>query len=1326
MRLSLSQCRPGWGSLLTTLWLSILVTAPAATGWGQESGSESGLPASLGDGGLLFSDTITGKSGNALGGVFRVGVETGEAVGRQDTIVPFEFMPYGFVFDDEGMMFGDFRVFRSTRDGWGANVGTGYRHYLSTYDRIIGANYYYDYDNTSGALFRSMGFGLETYGELWDARANAYFQHGNEPQLLSAGVVPGSARFAGYNVRFDIERVFGEAMSGVDFELGTPLPGRILKKMDARVYAGAYHFRTDSENSMWGWKGRLQANVIPSVQLALEVTNDKIFDTNVVFGAQWSFGGYRQPDGEPKTQKDRMTTPVRRFYNVVVSRSSVIERDVVAVNPQTGQPYLIEHVASYAAPGGDGSYENPFDEITDAQANYFIDGIPGFTAGDLGAVPGDIIYTWANSVFDGGANAVVTLEEGVRLLGEGDLVRHQVFLPGIGSVDLPRATAFSNRPMLINGIGDGVTLADNAEFSGFVLGDPNDPTTGPTGAGIIGSGVSNVILRYNDINNPGGEGILLTNTVGLVDFQGVQVTNPGETGLDVIGGGGQITFSDDALTLRPGFIRKTGGTGFGVRVLNTDPTPGTRVDLFRSAQLISDLTTSGVDGVRIENAGTQQVTIGNTNIATAPNNAIAVLAGSGNVNFAGTQTISQPSAVTGNAGNAILIFDRPALTSTVFQQNVNITDRNGRGLNLLSNAGTVSFNNPVSITANAAALPTVAAVEYQDSSGSVFFGGTSSLTITGGAGTGIVIGELGTNNTGQFRVNGQTNINSIVNGIDIFDDQSQIRFNGVAIDDRSGFGISIIDHSVNGITFDSTTTVGNSQAALAAAVGISGNTSSIAFETLALTDSEFLGLAILDNTSFVSIQDFDAQSNSGPTLFVRNAGVVTPLVNDPQFTTQTNGGVQILDGDIDATGGRAVDIEDSVYDINLTSVSATGGINGIRLVNNFGFGRDQAAQFIVTGLNGAPGTGGSIQNTTGAGVLATDTGVVSLQAMTIQNSGGNGIFASNTAPFLNSTPVYATQLEVLGTTVQGNAAVGILANNVPIVNIEDSIVSNNTGSEISLLASIGRLNQGDLNEFDANYFWFLDGNTVTEAQAGVAAISATSTNTTTNVQFDVINSVSINHSGAGGEAILATAGGNWVSLIGANTINMTGAGTSGIVYQGNSVTSNTTLQILSNVITGTTAAHTGIDVSTLGAANIDVGNANGLPGNLIQLTGNNSINAAVATIGMNFNLAANNNVNVFNNTIVINDDGGQGMVFQSLFGPSNVVVSGNDITVNGLFGFFVEYGIRFQTITGLINLSGPANNNVTINNGGGTFFFFQALNPAQINGQISVNGVSVP
>jgi hypothetical protein len=111
---------------------------------------------------------------------------------------------------------------------------------------------------------------------------------------------------------------------------------------------------------------------------------------------------------------------------------------------------------------------------------------------------------------------------------------------------------------------------------------------------------------------------------------------------------------------------------------------------------------------------------------------------------------------------------------------------------------------------------------------------------------------------------------------------------------------------------------------------------------------------------------------------------------------------------------------------------------------------------------------------------------------------------------------------------------------------------------------------------------------------------------------------------------------------------------------------------------------------------------------------------------MNFNLGANNNVRVFNNTIVINDDGGQGMVFQSLFGPSNVIVSGNDITVNGLFGFFVEYGIRFQTITGLINLSGPVNNNVTINNNGGTFFFFQALNPGQINGQILVNGVAVP
>jgi len=1323
-----SQRPPMRGLWKTTLWLCVLVSGLQQSAWSQEMAppsEPSGAPVALDNGGLLFSDRVTGKQSEAIGAIFRAGVLTGPAVGREDTLVPFEFMPYGFVFEESGMVFGDFRVFRSTKDGWGTNVGGGYRHYISDWDRIIGANFYYDYDNTSGALFRSVGFGLETYGTWWDARANAYFPQANEAKLLSTSVVPGSARFQGYNVLFDIERIFGEAMSGVDMEFGVPLPGRLLERMDARMYAGAYHFRNDSEVSTWGWKGRLQADVIPSLQLALEVTSDDLFDTNVVFGAQWSFGGYRQPDDERPSQRARMTTPVRRQYNVVVSRTSEIERDVVAVNPATGEPYFIEHVASYAPPGGDGTFENPFNSIVSAQTNYFLNGVAGFTSADAGAVPGDIIFTHADSIFDGGPDAAITLEEGVRLLGEGSGIRHQINLAGVGFVDLPRATDFANRPRLINGIGNGVTLANDAEFSGFVLGTPGVPGTGPTGVGIYGDSVSNVVLRRVDVNFAGEEGILLENTAGAVTFNGVVVNDPADTGLAVIGGTGRITFSDDPLTNAAGAINKTGGLGYGLLVQDTLANPGSFVSLAPSTSTAADINTTGVDGVLITNAGAT-VTVGQTNITDAPNDGITVLGGTANVSFLGQQNITNSS--TSGTGSGITISDRATGANVSFVNGVTIADRNAAGIELFDNEGNIFFGGTVNVLADLSqTLPDFAAIDYQDSSGSVLFNGN--VTINGSGAEGVRIGNLLTDNTGQFSSTGSFTILNVEDGIAIRDDRSFVQFNNVSIDARTGSGVIVTGHENTGLTdpsrvaFNGIVSVGNSLDSDAIAVNLNNNSASVTFGNLSITEAGTGGgLVVTDNIGSIAIEDLDSESIGGPALYVENVGVVTPQAD---LTTITSGGIQILDGTLDATNGQSAFIQNSVYSIQLTSVDNDGGDNGIRLIDNYGFGEDRPASFVVTGQNGAAGTGGTIQTTatTFDGVFAQNTGIVSLNGMTVQSVGGDGINAFNTAALLNSTPAYATQLEVTNSTVQGSGGVGIIALNVPLVNIENSIVSGSGSNEIFLSANVGSSNLGDENEFDGLYTWTLSGNTVTETQAGIDAIYLDSTNANASVDVTIQNSIAINKAGIGGAAIFMESAGPWIANISTNVMNVTGDSGIGIEYDGNSSSSNTQLNILSNIITGTAGDHTGIAITTTGSSTINVGNIVGLLGNQIQLAGTSD----GVMEGMTFNLAANSNVSVFNNEIQVSEDGGQGIVFQSLFGPSNVFISGNNIAItNGLFGGAIEYGILMQAITGTVNLSGPVDNSVLINNNGGTFFFFQALNPNQINGQITVNGIPVP
>ncbi|OYW12346.1 MAG: hypothetical protein B7Z55_18355, partial [Planctomycetales bacterium 12-60-4] len=309
-----------------------------------------------------------------MGAVFRGGVITGQGVGRTDTLTPIEMMPYFFL--EDGLIFGDLRGFRSSQDNYGANVGLGYRHYVRKWDRIFGANFYYDYDNTSGQLFRQNGGGLETLGANWDMRLNTYFPVTQNTKELSVSD-PFNIRYNANNILFDQIRTFGVHLKGLDHEIAVPLPGRYMERHNVKGAAGWYHFQQTGVKSTWGWKGRLEGDLTSNVHLGLEVTNDNTFDTNVVLTAAISYGGFKQPLGQPRNQFDRMTAHVERFYNAVVQQVPFLEAGLVALDVD-GTPLFVEHVASSdpydrgniaalrrVAPQYDptaplGTFENPF------------------------------------------------------------------------------------------------------------------------------------------------------------------------------------------------------------------------------------------------------------------------------------------------------------------------------------------------------------------------------------------------------------------------------------------------------------------------------------------------------------------------------------------------------------------------------------------------------------------------------------------------------------------------------------------------------------------------------------------------------------------------------------------------------------------------------------------------------------------------------------------------------------------------------------------------------------------------------------------------------
>ena len=820
------------------------------------------------------------RPGQAFGAQVRASAITGPAIGRDHPIYPIELMPYAFL--DNNLFFTDIRGFTDTINGWGGNFGGGYRRYLPAFDRILGINGYYDYDATSGATFRELGFGVESLGALYDIRANAYFPTGSTKQLLGLVNVDGTQVFQGHQLLTNQLATYVNALHGFDSEIGVPIPGRIPERHDIRVFGGGYWFEGQTVASFGGWKTRIQANVIPSIALNLQISHDELFKTNVVFGATWSFGGYKQGDDEKKSQFSRMTAPVVRQYNMVVGKTYETVSGVTVLNPLTNQPYFFEHVSNPANSGttntGNGTIENPFTgplSFQNAQS--------ALTASQGVPNSNDIIFVHGNSVFgsSGSPATTVNLQENVTVLGEATGLDHFIAttmpnnISAFGdSVRLPHPTnapigGTVARPVFQFTNGNGVVLANNSVFDGFQIGSSTNAASGPTGIGIVGDGITNAIVRRTDVNNSGGNGVLLNNTSGTITFQGDTINTPvGNASTFVVTNTaktGVINFTQDEQPLPSGVSITTPGTinyinpttgGLGGMALLVEGTQSGSVVNF-TGSTINDTNDKSTAPINIQSdAGT--VILGDANIQNGAGFGLFIVNDSGIVNGNGLITIggktTSGTAIAGTADDAIFInqlqstgkvnFTSPGVnltgtaiplfnnyTGTVLftepngsngtgtTAGINISNQLSRGINLIDNQGNVTFGTPVTIMAASQNAAQKASIEYQGSSGSVQFASTATLKINNG-GTGILINPepaatssgSPTPNTGTFSVNSATTItNAGLNGIEVTGDKSTVVFGSgqfVNINQAANIGIEILANS-GPVSFFGTTTVNN-------------------------------------------------------------------------------------------------------------------------------------------------------------------------------------------------------------------------------------------------------------------------------------------------------------------------------------------------------------------------------------------------------------------------------------------------------------------------------------------------------------------------------------
>ena len=149
-----------------------------------------------------------------------------------------------------------------------------------------------------------------------------------------------------------------------------------------------------------------------------------------------------------------------------------------------------------------------------------------------------------------------------------------------------------------------------------------------------------------------------------------------------------------------------------------------------------------------------------------------------------------------------------------------------------------------------------------------------------------------------------------------------------------------------------------------------------------------------------SSQGIFLNNNTGATLSFRGGMTLNTGAN-PGFTATGGGTVEVCDenpcnagatgalvNQITSTTGTALNVANTTIGSNnleFRSISANGSTNGI-VLNATG----SSGGLKVKGT-AAAGSGGTVQNTTGTGILLTNTSNVALSQMTVQNSGDDGI-----------------------------------------------------------------------------------------------------------------------------------------------------------------------------------------------------------------------------------------------------------------------------------------------------------------------------------------------
>lgn len=478
-----------------------------------------------------------------------------------------------------------------------------------------------------------------------------------------------------------------------------------------------------------------------------------------------------------------------------------------------------------------------------------------------------------------------------------------------------------------------------------------DQVTINTGGVSISGGGAGAAVYFNgglDITTSTATGLSLTglNALTIANAGSTTIQATGQTALSLQGtiGMGGIAFDSVTSTNAAGrgvLISGANGGSVDLDAVSVTASGGAGIEILNSTGVYTfgnttiENSTTGGRGINVENAA-------NTTTATFDGTlAIATSTGTG-FRVAGSAPASTLVNVIGSGARSVSTTNGTAVDMASASVNANFTSTNavfaaGNGINLQNLSGTLSLGGgALTNTGLGAAFNVGSTTDRSGGNAIISYAGN---IVSNGTGAAVSIQEL----TG-----------------------GSATLSGNLIDAVTGPGGHIIVANIN-----------NGTAANVTFSGTSKQIQSGAQNGVTLTN------------------------NSDATIGFANGGLAITTTSGLGFNA-TGGGAVTVEGASNtitsATGTALTVVNTTIGSSNLTfrSISSNGALNGIVLNNTGAIGG-----LTVTGDGGGSsnGSGGTIQNSTGTGVLLNATRSVNLAYMNIANSRGDGIGGTSVTNF---------------------------------------------------------------------------------------------------------------------------------------------------------------------------------------------------------------------------------------------------------------------------------------------------------------------------------------